>query len=290
VAKTLPERALSYDAFERKLGRLGKSAGAFIQATAVQGAKDDRAAEIAAFVQVAKKGAELEELCDRLDASPKKVRNLLEEAKKRGYSLDIAGDGRVGYVPPKPLQGEKRIVAQPGEEHVFAVASDIHIGSKFFLRDQFVDFVTRAYHEDGVRTIFVPGDILDGCYRHSKWDESHHGFHDQAREAVRVFPQLPGRHQRRISARPGFPHSHREFPNPGVNGVTILLHQRHTAILKRHDDHEIRPIDDAIQTVGAVGIQKPIFANPQPAIFIGNPAGKNPVRTGHGTPQQTVRS
>lgn len=191
VRALYPERNLSKPAMMQKYYRLGIRISEVTAANRSTVAKDDAAGELARFVAVAKKGGTLEDVCDRLDLAPKRAKAMIDAAKKAGYRIELA-HGQVGYVPSKPLVGERRIVAQPGEEHVFAVASDIHVGSKYFLGEQFVDFVTRAYKEDGVRTIFGPGDILDGVYRHSRWEESHHGFHEQATFAAKVFPRLPG--------------------------------------------------------------------------------------------------
>ena len=175
----------------QKLARLGMRLSDVVKANQAKLAASDQAAELSRFALVAKKGLTLEELCDQLDISPKAAKARLAEAKAAGYRLDLA-HGEIGYVPPKPLKGEKKVIAHPGEEHVFAVASDLHIGSKFCLEDQLVDFVTRAYKEDGVRTIFGPGDNLDGVYKHSRWDEEHHGFHAQSTRLAKILPQLPG--------------------------------------------------------------------------------------------------
>jgi 3',5'-cyclic AMP phosphodiesterase CpdA len=83
------------------------------------------------------------------------------------------------------------MVAQPGGKHSFLVASDIHIGSKHHLADKLEDFVERAYAR-GVRTGLCPGDLLDGNYRHSVWEQSHRGFDEQCREAARSLPRRPG--------------------------------------------------------------------------------------------------
>jgi hypothetical protein len=151
----------------------------------------ERGAEVARFASVAKSGLSLEELCDRTDLSPKKAKAMIAAAKQAGYRIELTGD-TVGYVPPQPLHTEKKVVAAPGSEEVFAVISDLHFGSKYCLEEQIVDFVTRAYKEDGVRKIFLPGDNLDGCYRHSKFEESYHGFHPQAQRMARVLPRLKG--------------------------------------------------------------------------------------------------
>lgn len=187
----LPGRGLNAETITKKLQRLGMGAlSVVVSMNASKVSNDNDGAELARFAAVAKKGVSLEDLCDQVDASPKKVKALVEKAKAAGYRIDIKA-GQVGYVPHAVLSTERKVVAQPGEEHIFAVASDIHVGSRFFLEAEFVDFVKGAYAE-GVRTIFVPGDILDGCYRHSRWDESHHGFNAQSDHAAKIFPRLPG--------------------------------------------------------------------------------------------------
>jgi UDP-2,3-diacylglucosamine pyrophosphatase LpxH len=149
--------------------------------------KSDQDAELAQFVSIAKNGYTLEELCDKVDASPKKVRAMVEAAKASGYRIDFKA-GSIGYVPHQPLRSEKKLIAQPGDPECFGVISDLHIGSKFCLEDQLRDFIIRAHKEDGVRQFFLPGDNLDGCYRHSKWEEAQHGFTPQAERMAKVLP------------------------------------------------------------------------------------------------------
>jgi len=147
------------------------------------------------FVKAARKGATIEELADRFELPPRKVRELIDTAKASGYRLDVAGH-EVGYVPraatAAPATSPYSVIAQPGEEHVFAVASDLHIGSKYCLEAQLIDFIRRAYLEDDVRTVFLPGDIMNGMYRHSRWEEKCHGFEAQAEHVAKVLPQLEG--------------------------------------------------------------------------------------------------
>ncbi len=134
---------------------------------------------------------EMEDLCDKMDMSPKRVVKLVADARTAGFQVELQ-DGLIGRKPPSEAQGQIRIPLQgAGTERAFAVASDIHVGSHFFLKDQFQDFVHNAY-DKGIRLVLVPGDILDGCYRHSRWEETHQGFDAQARYAAEVFPRLPG--------------------------------------------------------------------------------------------------
>jgi predicted phosphodiesterase len=192
AALALPGRRVTKDVVIHRLVELkSPRLGAIVKANLSKASDKSTTDELAQFATIAKKGGTLEELCDRLDQSPKKVKAMVEAAKNAGYSIALAG-GQVGYVPPKQVQSEKRVIARPCEEGIFAVISDTHVGSKYCLEDQIVDFVTRAYKEDGVRTIFHPGDILDGVYHHSRWEESHHGYQAQSTRAAKVFPKLPG--------------------------------------------------------------------------------------------------
>lgn len=144
------------------------------------------------LVKITRKGPlSVEDTCNKFDISPKRLATIISEARGKGIRIDLR-EGQVGYRPASEALGEQKIVIPgAGPERSFAVASDIHVGSEFFLVDQFQDFVHRAY-DKGIRLVLVPGDILDGCYRHSRWEETHSGFQAQAEYAVKVFPKLPG--------------------------------------------------------------------------------------------------
>ncbi len=190
--KALPERDLTFGMIQSKIHRLGQPRLSLTWGTnKAKVSNSDADEELARFAMIAKAGKhDLEELCDKFDASPKKIRELIAAAKLKGYRIDLTGT-HVGYVPARPIKGERLVISRAGEEGIFAVASDIHIGSTHCREDFFVDFVKRAY-DDGARTIFLPGDNIDGCYHHSRWEESHHGFYEQAKRMEEVFPRLPG--------------------------------------------------------------------------------------------------
>jgi hypothetical protein len=191
AAAVCPGREITLNALDKMLRRAGEeNLTAFILANQNKLGSDARAAELARFAAIAKKGMKLEELCDELNIAPKKAKATLAECKAAGYRIELA-HGEVGYAPPTPNRDVKKVVAQSGEENIFAVASDIHVGSKWCLEDYFVDFVTQAY-KAGARTILGPGDILDGVYHHSRWEENYHGFHQQSARAAKIFPRLPG--------------------------------------------------------------------------------------------------
>jgi predicted phosphodiesterase len=131
------------------------------------------------------------DLCDLLDLSPRKCRELVEGAQQAGYAVSV-DHGEVSFRLPEG--GQEHVVdvapATSGP-HLVAVISDVHFGSKWCLRRQLRDFVEHA-HARGVRHVLSPGDWLDGVYRHSLYEQSHRGFDEQAQDALESLPHLPG--------------------------------------------------------------------------------------------------
>jgi hypothetical protein len=75
-----------------------------------------------------------------------------------------------------------------GERYLLGVCSDLHVGSKYCMRQQLRDYTDAAYTM-GVRRFVLAGDILDGCYKHGMWELSHHGWDEQARDAFESLPR-----------------------------------------------------------------------------------------------------
>lgn len=139
----------------------------------------------------ARKPLHLEELCDRLDVSPARVRDLLEQAKSKNLAIELAG-GLVGIgVTPPPAVSNTKIEPVRGKRQTIACISDTHLGSKYCLRAQLQDFIHYAYSQ-GAREILHSGDILDGCYAHAEFEMTHMGISEQARDLLETLPKLPG--------------------------------------------------------------------------------------------------
>lgn len=134
----------------------------------------------------------LEEFCDALGKSPKEVRLLVSEAQGQGFDVEIENE-IVGRRPTLNLSQERTVTIPSAVSgwHTIAGVGDIHVGSKHFLRSQFLDFVHKCY-EEGVRMFACVGDMIDGVYRHSVWEQSERGLEAQADALVDVIPNLPG--------------------------------------------------------------------------------------------------
>lgn len=129
-------------------------------------------------------------LCDKLDLSPAKVLRLIETAKEGGVEVHIEHN-HVGVRPDEERVVSIGVPPTVGQRQRIAVISDTHLGSKYCLREQLIEFIHYAYSQ-GVREILHPGDVLDGCYRHGIFEVSHTGIDSQAQDLFEVLPQLPG--------------------------------------------------------------------------------------------------
>lgn len=132
------------------------------------------------------------ELCDKLDVAPSRVRALLKEAESFGVLLNVEHDHI--SVPTNVLDERVQntgISPVVGKRQTIAVITDTHLGSKYCLRPQLRDFIEYAY-EQGAREICHVGDILDGDYRHGKFEMSHMGIEEQTRDLYEVLPKKKG--------------------------------------------------------------------------------------------------
>lgn len=145
-----------------------------------------------------------EDFCNKLDLSPARARELLAEAAAAGVQIHQE-NGHVGMelVEEPSYKKATSIIKPTNGEFVCAVISDPHFGSKYCLRAQLNDFVHWAYKQ-GVRVILMPGDMLDGDYRHGKFEMSHMGLEDQARDMSETLPSLDGLSYHAISGNHDF--------------------------------------------------------------------------------------
>lgn len=137
-----------------------------------------------------KKPLSFEAVCDALGLSPRRTREVIGLAQAQGYRIDVDGD-HVGAPPPVAALDEQLITLEPaGPLHTIAAVGDIHFGSKHHMKVQFQDFCRIAYKR-GVRQFLHVGDLLDGVYSHSVWEQSARGFEEQIAVAIRELPQWP---------------------------------------------------------------------------------------------------
>ena len=144
------------------------------------------------LVNAAKQIVSFEALCDKLGKPPSVVRSLLAEAKARGIEIQ-AGNDHVHLSPNEQIRTvqDTRIQPTTSARQQVGVLSDLHMGSKYCLRTQLQECVAHFY-ERGIRSILIPGDLLDGCYRHGVFELSHTGLEDQTQDLFETLPNMPG--------------------------------------------------------------------------------------------------
>lgn len=132
-------------------------------------------------------------LCDLLDLSPARTRALIEHAREQHLTIRITGE-RVGIglvEPAVPTVKDTGIAPTVGERQRVGVISDLHFGSRYCMRPQIAEFVEHAYAR-GVREVLIPGDVLEGCYKHAQFELTHSSLEDQCNDALETLPRKEG--------------------------------------------------------------------------------------------------
>jgi hypothetical protein len=186
---------------ETKLKREGLGGfGNFLRAAA--GRRDDEPLEtlIKRMTDYLRRrpGAGVGDVCDELDVSPKRLHKVVAAARAMSVRVEMPTDDRLVLnvkAPPIDRLAVHRLPVEPVKgEIVFAVASDIHFGSKLHRGECLADFIQTAHADFGVRLVLMPGDLFAGM-------NMYHGQHNevvgwgvkpQLAVGVKGLPRLPG--------------------------------------------------------------------------------------------------
>lgn len=190
--------------------------------TAVNHEDDPEIAMLMGAITKIKGAVTIQSLCDEVfDASPKKVKSIIEKAQKLGYSLNIDHDV-IAFKRPEPDRTKVIPIDLPklGDEIMVGVFSDVHVGSKYHVKTAWVDHINHCYNL-GIRDIFCPGDLLEGCYRHARFELTHVGWQDQAEECLDSLPELPGMRYHFIDGNHDFTFTEQIGMESGANLVRL---------------------------------------------------------------------
>ncbi len=135
----------------------------------------------------------IEEVCDRFNAPPKKVREFIEELRDSHHVLEVSDDKiKLGkdlapnYKPVVVDFNKYKEIEVP-----FGFVADAHIGSKYERLDVLNDLYDR-FQAAGVTTVYQGGNIIDGECRFNKFDIYVHGVNDQVKNLIEKYPQRKG--------------------------------------------------------------------------------------------------
>jgi predicted phosphodiesterase len=162
------------------------------EATAV-GDIDGRVLEIASS---AREPLTVEQIADRADVAPRRVREAIARLSERGYRIEVAQGSRVvltRVVPPSDFVHTATPELFDGELVRFAVVSDTHLGSKSCRLAELhcaYDIIAR----EGITVVYHPGDLVAGVgvYKHQARDLLVHTFDGQVEYAAENYPRRDG--------------------------------------------------------------------------------------------------
>jgi len=114
-----------------------------------------------AFLKIVKSNSSIKliHLCNILNCTPATIEALIHYHKSLG--TEIITDGHQVYINKSTPVAEKRITQIGTTEVKFAVASDLHFGSKSCQITALKEFCEVA-RERGIKHILVPGDVVAG--------------------------------------------------------------------------------------------------------------------------------
>lgn len=145
--------------------------------------------DITDLINATKKPISFEDLCDKLGKTPACVRKLIKDAKELKVDIKL-GNNHLQLSPEEQIRTVQstRILPTSGTRQYIGVMSDLHLGSRYCLREQIKDCVEHFYSR-GIRNILIPGDLIDGCYKHGVFELTHSGITDQTRDLFETLPK-----------------------------------------------------------------------------------------------------
>jgi predicted phosphodiesterase len=139
--------------------------------------------------------ATVEQLADRADISPRRVREALERAGHDGYRI-VAEEGAVRLSRVPTETGERHAMSADlfdGDLFRFGVVSDTHLGSSAE-RPESVEAVYDVFAREEIRAVYHCGDLVDGLgiYRNHNTEVKLHTYEAQVDHATELYPVRDG--------------------------------------------------------------------------------------------------
>lgn len=185
-----------------------------------------------ALLKGKRKPISVEDLADRLDVSPKRVRDALDRMRAGGYRVPDETGGRVQldqvvYQEPTPDRVNLSSVSPKlldGDTLRIGVVSDTHLCSKECALEE-LGAAYDVFEREGIREVWHPGDWVAGLgiYRTQAQDLTEHTYEDQVDFAAEHYPRRDGITTRGIA---GNHDIEGEFGKIGANPVVALASRR----------------------------------------------------------------
>lgn len=143
------------------------------------------------FLMKSKKHFTYEELADKFDVAPKKVKEAIETLKSENKNFHFHDAGvEVSNViePTKTTIDAKHLV---GKRVRFGFVTDNHLGSKYERLDV-LNAVYDRFAMAGITTVYNAGNVIDGEARFNKFDIHKYGMEAQCEHFAEKYPARDG--------------------------------------------------------------------------------------------------
>lgn len=149
--------------------------------------------DVKELLPVIRKGARLPEISKAMKISVRKTKELIKEAKKRGYNVQMIGEKYILCTDTIPGEN-KNAIEWTGEKIIrFGLMSDTHLGC-IDTQITHLHALYDTYEYEGITQVYHTGDITDG----EKMRPGHeyelyvHGADAQVAHTVDVYPMRHG--------------------------------------------------------------------------------------------------
>lgn len=142
-------------------------------------------------VTTSSKTVSVEDICNMLDVSPKRLTESLVRLKMNHYTVN-AVNGQLIVDKPKSIDYKiyTRDLAE-GKKYKFGISSDQHLGSKYE-REDVNEGLYDAFEAAGVTKVLNTGNWIEGEARFNKNDILVHGMGNQVEYFVNNYPKRDG--------------------------------------------------------------------------------------------------
>ena len=134
----------------------------------------------------------IEEISDKFDVSPKKVRDAIESLKSSGTNVTSnSGQVYISSIVPKKDDTVMSVSKNTKGLYRFGAVGDNHLGSKYERLDV-LNSLYELFREEGISTVYNTGNWIDGEARFNKHDIHVHGMDNQINYMIKKYPQVEG--------------------------------------------------------------------------------------------------
>jgi len=158
---------------------------------------DDELLERAREALKRKRSYKVDELADKLDVSPRRIREAVEKLREAGFRIPEEREGVIQLDKIAPARDDEThklpLALLDGDTIRFGVVSDTHLCSKECALDE-LHLAYDVLEREGITDVFHPGDLVAGMgiFPAQHLYITHHSFESQRDFTVENYPRRKG--------------------------------------------------------------------------------------------------